>query len=206
MTDRNRRTIFSSEPVQVLQVHSRGSPLKRSSPMAYQGSCSVLHPSPSSYELLFGSSRNGRHQMDTTQHEMSRLEIVTVRQLQRALQNKITQNTRNPMGLWSAFNKLDRRGVQHLNLADLIAAVRGFNLVASDELVTQLLHALDRDHDGVLSLSEFVAGLKESGSSAMQLHEPDNSVSSRRYFRGLNFHHPLHNVAHLSTLHQFGDM
>ena len=69
-----------------------------------------------------------------------------MRQLQRALQNKITQNTRNPMGVWSAFHKLDRRGVQHLNLADLIAAVRGFNLVASDELVTQLLHALDRDH------------------------------------------------------------
>ena len=64
----------------------------------------------------------------------------------------------------------------------------------------------DVDEDGRLSLSEFVAGLKESGSSAMQLHEPDNSVSSRRYFRGLNFHHPLHNVAHLSTLHQFGDM
>jgi hypothetical protein len=69
-----------------------------------------------------------------------------MRQLQRALQNKITQNTRNPMGVWSAFHKLDRRGVQHLNLGDLIAAVRGFNLVASDELVTQLLHALDRDH------------------------------------------------------------
>ena len=156
---------------------------------------------PTRGELLFGTNSESAHSMETAAQELSRLQIVTMRQLQRALQNKITQNTRNPMGVWSAFHKLDRRGVQHLNLADLIAAVRGFNLVASDELVTQLLHALDRDHDGVLSLQEFVAGLKAD--TPLQLQQPQHGVSSRRYFRNLKYHHPLHNVAHLSTLHQF---
>ena len=34
------------------------------------------------------------------------------------------QNTKNPMGLWSAFHKLDRRSAHALNLGDLIAAVK----------------------------------------------------------------------------------
>ena len=94
------------------------------------------------------------------------------------------------------------RKKNHLNLADLVAAVRGFNLVASDELVAQLLHALDRDHDGVLSLTEFVNGLRADnnhGSAAVQLQEqPDYKESSRRHFRTIKFHHPLHNAIHLS--------
>ena len=137
-------------------------------------------------------------QSDTSAQELSRLHIVTMRQLQRALQNKITQSTRNPMDVWSAFAKLDRRKKNHLNLADLVAAVRGFNLVASEELVAQLLQALDRDHDGVLSLTEFVNGLRADnshGSSAVLLQEPPAyGESSRRRFRSIKFNHPLHNA------------
>ena len=156
---------------------------------------------PSQQELLFGGRRE-QVNAETTTIELGRHEMVTIRQLQRALQQKIMQNTRNQGGLWGAFHKLDRRGVQHLNLADLIAAVRGFNLYASDELIQQLLRALDSDHDGVLSLSEFVAGLQSDGRGMLQ-SEPQHGVSSRRHFRGIDFHHPLHNVAHLSQLHTF---
>lgn len=70
----------------------------------------------------------------------------------------------------------------------------------------QLLHALDSDHDGVLCLSEFVAGLKADSYNAgvSQLRQPQYGVSSRRHFRHtLPFNHPLHNVAHLSAYHQF---
>ena len=157
---------------------------------------------PTRSELLFGANHTQSTQnLETASQELSRLHIVTMRQLQRALQNKITQNTRNPMDVWSAFHKLDRRGAQALNLSDLIVAVRGFNLVASDDIVLQLLHALDRDHDGVLSLQEFVAGLKTD--STLSLQQPQYGVSSRRYFKSLKYHHPLHNYTHLSQLHQF---
>ena len=136
--------------------------------------------------------------------EHSRLEIVTMRQLQRALQQKIMQSTRTPGGFWQVFHKLDRRNVQHLNLDDLTAAVRGFNLLCSDELIRQLLHALDSDHDGELSLSEFM-GLQSDSRNTLQLQpQPQHGVSSRRHFhKSLKFHHPLHNVAHLSAFHRF---
>lgn len=199
-------TIFSSETAQVLQLPSRGGPggsmSNTSLPTKHAlNTTAAKHPSAS--ELLFGS-RPGEMQLasDTSSFELSRLQIVTMRQLQRALQNKISQSTRNPMDVWTAFSKLDRRKKNHLNLADLVAAVRGFNLVASDELVAQLLHALDRDHDGVLSLTEFVNGLRADnnhGSAAVQLQEqPDYKESSRRHFRTIKFHHPLHNAIHLS--------
>ena len=62
----------------------------------------------------------------------------------------------------------------------------------------QLLHTLDRDHDGLLSLTEFVNGLRPDnnpGASAVQLQEiPEYGVSSRRHFKSIGFHHPLHNV------------
>lgn len=263
VNDGNQRTIFSTEPVQMLLLPSRGGHYLQdhgqppSPPVMPRGSV-MPRGVPTRSELLFGTNSDSAQTLETATQELSRLQIVTMRQLQRALQNKITQNTRNPMGVWSAFHKLDRRGVQHLNLADLIAAVRGFNLVASDELVTQLLHALDRDHgtsscrahmpgrmlrmngrhvesclplraslwpcrflsissdrcaaisatlstlpaDGVLSLQEFVAGLKSD--TPLQLQQPQHGVSSRRYFaKVLKYNHPLHNVAHLSSLHQF---
>ena len=209
VTDGNQRTIFSSDPIQVLRLStSAGSPQKMLPNLMMQ----MLRPpappqrlssGPSRSELLFGA-RQVDNQTDTASvsQELSWLKIVTMRSLQRALQSKIMQSTKNPMGLWSAFHKLDRRSAQALNLEDLIAAVKSFNLVASDELCHQLLHALDRDHDGVLSMSEFVAGLQQD--APLQLQDPlSQSVSTRRYFRGLKFHHPLHNAAHLSALHQF---
>ena len=56
--------------------------------------------------------------------------------------------------------------------------------------------------DGVLSLQEFVAGLKSD--TPLQLQQPQHGVSSRRYFsKVLKYNHPLHNLAHLSSLHQF---
>ena len=204
VTDGNQRTIFSSDPIQMLRLPtSAGSPQKMVlNKSAFMPPKQLSTGGPSKSELLFGARRtDSQTDNQSLSQEMSRLEIVTMRSLQRALQNKIMQNTKNPMGLWSAFHKLDRRSAHALNLGDLIAAVKGFNLVASDELVSQLLQALDRDHDGVLSLSEFVAGLQAD--TPLLLQDPhNNSVSTRRYFRGLNFHHPLHNVAHLSALHQ----
>jgi hypothetical protein len=54
----------------------------------------------------------------------------------------------------------------------------------------------------VLSLQEFVAGLKSD--TPLQLQQPQHGVSSRRYFsKVLKYNHPLHNLAHLSSLHQF---
>uniref|UniRef100_A0A7S2DQ13 EF-hand domain-containing protein n=1 Tax=Haptolina brevifila TaxID=156173 RepID=A0A7S2DQ13_9EUKA len=195
VTDGNTPSIWTVDPFQMLQL-----PTHQPAPMRVPAS------GPSPEEKIFGCSKDARFGTETTTHELGRLEIVTMRQLQRALQHKITQNTRNPSGYWAAFHKLDRRGVQHLNLDDLIAAVRGFNLVASPELIKQLLHAIDSDHDGVLSLSEFVAGLQSDNRSTLQLQpETQHGVSSRRHFRAIKFHHPLHNVAHMSAYHQFED-
>ena len=196
----NQPTIFSAETYQVLQLQHLQSRGGREPPGV------SVRPGPSASELLFGGRPSDMHGYDTSAQELTRLQIVTMRQLQRALQNKITQTTRNPMDVWTAFAKLDRRKMNHLNLYDLIAAVAGFNLVASDELVAQLLQALDRDHDGVLSLPEFVAGFRvDNSSSSVQLQEqPDYAVSSRRHFRNLKFHHPLHNVMHLASDSRFG--
>jgi len=190
---RNQPTIFTSEPAQVLQLPSRGG-VQQAQPTLMRRAMA----GPTATERLFGGNSSEALSVDTSAAELSRLTIVTMRQLQRALQHKIMQNTRSSMDVWAAFNKLDRRKAKHLNLADFIAAVRGFNLVCSDELVAQLLHALDRDHDGVLSLTEFVNGLRPDnhhGASAVQLQEiPDYGISSRRHFRTIRFHHPLHNA------------
>ncbi len=169
VTDNNQKTIFSESPVQVLRLPpTRGAQMARApSHPSLSAQVSAMAQS-SNVDRLFGSK--GVEWKETTTQELGRLEIFTVRQLQRALMQKIQQSTRNPMGVWTAFHKLDRRGVQHLNFDDLRAAVDGFNLLASDELVDQLLRALDSDHDGVLSLPEFVAGLKGERLSLFSHH------------------------------------
>ena len=94
--------------------------------------------------------------------------------------------------MYGIFRKLDRSKTGSLNLGDLIAACELYNLHTSEELVSNLLHALDTDRDGVLSLSEFVQGLSYEG---VQLQAPQADViSSRRHFRTIKFHHPFHNV------------
>lgn len=136
VTAGNQPTIFSAEPVQVLRLPSapNQTQLRTSQQSGSRFGAAAPAYEPSASERLFGASSTAEPgRRETTAQEMFRHEIVTMRQLQRALQNKITQNTRDPMGVWHAFHKLDRRGVQHLNLPDLVAAVRGFNLVASDE-------------------------------------------------------------------------
>lgn len=199
----NQPTIFSSETAQVFVLPSRGGgtsyPPQPQHQATRQNGLQRTNgfAEPSSSQRLFGASET-HFASDTSAEELSRLQIVTMRQLQRALQNKITQSTRNPMDVWTAFNKLDRRKKNALNLADLIAAVRGFNLVATEELCAQLLQALDRDHDGVLSLTEFVNAFSDNnhGSSSVQIQEPSAHVESsrKRYGRSLKFHHPLHNA------------
>ena len=203
-------SIFASAPVQVLRLPrtaADGQPA--SPPRAPQRVLPAMQPppgptAPSTHQLLFGGNQGERSWAETTMTEHSRLSVVTMRQLQRALQQKITQSTRTPRGFWQVFQKLDRRNTQHLNLQDLTAAVRGYNLLCSDELIRQLLLALDHDHDGELSLTEFM-GLQSDDRNTLQLQpQPHYGVSSRRHFqKSLKFHHPLHNLAHLSTFHQF---
>lgn len=194
-------SIFTHGPVQIMRLPSQGARMMQPPPPR---NTLVAPPPPVSgltaHEKIFGGNQE-RTWSETTAQELARLEIVTMRQLQRALQRKLMASTRNPAGLWNAFHKLDRRGVQHLNLDDLVEGVRGFNLVASNELVKQLLHALDSDHDGVLCLAEFMAGM-DGGANSLQ-PEPSFNISSRRHFRSIKFHHPLHNLAHLSAFHNF---
>ena len=201
-------SIFSSSPVQVLRLPTQSSRFPGAGASQFQDAalkrvCGAPAPTTelTAHEKLFGA-KCSLLSSETTTGELARHEIVTVSQLQRALRNKIMQATRSPAGLWRAFHKLDQRGTQHLNLSDLIAAVDSFNLVAHHELVKQLLHALDSDHDGELSLSDFVAGLQ-----ANQLQsEPSYQPSSRQHFRRhLKFNHPLHNMAHMSAFHSFED-
>ena len=66
---------------------------------------------------------------------------------------------------------------RHVSYADLRRAVSGFNLVASDELVAQLMQTLDTDHDGLLCLSEFVTGL--AADNSVQLVEPPLGVARK---------------------------
>lgn len=131
-------SIFTHGPVQVLRLPSQGARAHGAWQLPPPRAMIAAPPPPAAgltaHEKIFGGKQE-RSWSETTTQELARLEIVTMRQLQRALQQKITQSTRSPAGLWNAFHKLDRRGAQHLNLEDLIAAVRGFNLVASDELV-----------------------------------------------------------------------
>eukprot|EP00965_Chrysotila_dentata_P183846 6070657-Pleurochrysis_carterae.AAC.6 len=140
--------------------------------------------------ILFGSTEST--QMKTTSEELSRIDITNVHHLQRALQMKIAQATRTQSGTGALFNRLDRSRCGSLDLDDLRAATSYFNIKAPDELIVQLMNALDRDHDQRLSHAEFANGL---GAQAVQLHEPAVSASTRRQFRSIPFHHPLHNAA-----------
>ena len=198
-------SIFTHGQAQVLQLPSHGTntPQLALQPPAPRGSAPRTTVADlTAQERIFGGKAE-RTWSETTAHESARLEILTMRQLQRALQRKIAESTKSgPAGLWQAFHKLDRRSVQHLNLDDLVAGVRGFNLICAPELVKQLLHALDSDHDGVLGMSEFVAGFQDGGSKTMQ-PEPSYNISSRRHFRSIKFHHPIHTFAHLSAFHSF---
>lgn len=110
-------SIFGQAPVQILKMPptrgppalstaKSGSQLLSSSPSA-SGLMGPPPPPPPSKEYLFGASRDPSWK-ETTSHELGRLEIFTVRQLQRALQQKIAQSTRNPMGVWTAFHKVGR--------------------------------------------------------------------------------------------------
>jgi len=167
--------------------HSRKPQVLRVQPAAPVAAASLEHQLE--HSRLFGSGSPVHHL--TTSEELGRLGISSVRQLQRALQSKCIQAIR-PQGLHHVFKRLDRGQTGFLNLADLQAAVERFNLSAPDELVAQLLLALDSDHDGLLSLSEFVAGL---GPDATQLRAEAVPISTRRhYHRNLKFNHPLHNM------------
>ena len=66
-----------------------------------------------------------------------------------------------------------------------------------------LLRALDSDHDGVLSLAEFVAGLKANNQEGVRLNTPQVGISSRAYFRTIPFNHPFHNVMNQAPQHFF---
>ena len=74
VNERNNPHIFRNQP-QVLKLPSRAAAAAASTPV------------PSSYEKLFGQGH--QQPKETTSHELSRHEILTVRQLQRALQSKI---------------------------------------------------------------------------------------------------------------------
>jgi hypothetical protein len=109
------------------------------------------------YERVFGHGQT-QFRGETTNAELSRPQIHTVRQLQRALQNKILQTAR-PAGLTVAFHKIATNRVMTdepsgsqaaVDFHDLRRAIDTFNLHASDELVGQLLSTLDADHDGLL--------------------------------------------------------
>ena len=127
VNERNNPHIFRNMP-QVLKLPSRSAPV-----MAHE---------PTTYERMFGQGQ--QQQRETTSHELSRLEILTVRQLQRALQNKILQSTR-PSGLHAAFHKMasgrSASGQSYVAFSDLRKAVHDFNLHAPDELARRtLLH------------------------------------------------------------------
>ena len=148
----NNPHIFRSGP-QILKVPSRGPTRMAPVPAA---TVAAGYERQKQYERMFGQGQT-QHK-ETTNSELSRLQISTVRQLQRALQHKILQTTR-PAGLTVAFHKIatrrvmsDQQGASQaaVDFDDLRRAIDSFNLHASDELVGQLLSTLDADHDGVL--------------------------------------------------------
>ena len=153
-------------------------------------------------DRIFGAA-NAPMWKESVSQELGRKEMKTVSQLQRALQSKIMQSCRPLAGMHALFQKLDRHRRGHIDFADLKAAVKDFNLEASDEIVHQLLRAIDSDHDGMLSLAEFVAGLKANNREGMRLHTPQMGISSRAYFRTIPFNHPFHNVMHNAPQHFF---
>ena len=119
-------SIFTHGQAQVLQLPSHGTntpqlALQPPAPRASAPRTTVADLT--AQERIFGGKAE-RTWSETTAHESARLEILTMRQLQRALQRKIAESTKSgPAGLWQAFHKLDRRSVQHLNLDDLVAGV-----------------------------------------------------------------------------------
>lgn len=134
VNERNKPHIFRRSP-QILQLPSRH--------QVTQGSA----PRPT-HECIFGPGRE--QPKETTSLELGRLEILTVRQLQRALQNKILQTIR-PSGLHTAFQKMaSKKGVEcgqaHVDYDDLRKAVRDFNLHVSDELVEPAWGSVRVDH------------------------------------------------------------
>lgn len=142
--------IFRSGP-QILDVRNQNeefSPRTAATRRAYS--------TPDEHERLFGGPK--AYFKESTNSELSRLQVNTVRQLQRALQQKILQTTR-PGGLTAAFYRMATQRVMTdphgrpqvaVGVDDLRRAVAGFNLSASDELVIQLHCVLDTDHDGTL--------------------------------------------------------
>jgi hypothetical protein len=187
VTEQNMPYIFRKQrEAQVMQVNQQRSAGGSDSPPRQSGGSPLRgHVA----EHVFGSG--WQEELQTTSVELQRIQIQTVRHLQRALQSKIVQGTRTK-GRWASmygiFQKLDRSKTGSLNLGDLQAACEMYNLHAPEELVSTLLHALDTDRDGVLSLSEFVQGLSCDGT---QLQAPQGDViSSRRHFRTIKFHHP----------------
>ena len=78
-----------------------------------------------------------RAEMITTSGELGRIEISTVRHLQRALQSKLIQATR-PGGVQKIFHKFDRKRIGSLDLQDLQAAVLLASL--SPRTISTFLH------------------------------------------------------------------
>ena len=137
VTERNMPQIFRDQRAQVMQVANNNSarilPSDDFAPapehVSPQFARSVLA------EHVFGNGRT--EELQTTSVETQRISIRTARHLQRALQAKIVQVTR-PRGVHAVFKKLDRRGAGALDLDDLIAATRLFNVPAPDEVLSSL--------------------------------------------------------------------
>lgn len=134
VTERNMPHIFRDPRAQVMQVANNN--VARILPSDEFGPAAE-HVSPQFArsvlaEHVFGNGR--ADELQTTSVETQRISIRTARHLQRALQAKIVQVTR-PRGVHAVFKKLDRRGAGALDLDDLIAATRLFNVVAPDEVL-----------------------------------------------------------------------
>ena len=206
MNKSNRPDIFrSSKEPQVLSLPSRSG----RNPDAVtpnnnmpSGGTDVERNNAARRDRIFGAA-NTPMLKESVSQELGRKKIRTVSQLQRALQSKIMQSLRPLAGVHALFRKLDRHRRGHIDFADLKAAVKDFNLDAPDEIVHQLLRAIDSDHDGMLSLAEFVAGLKANNREGMRLHTPQMGISSRAYFRTIPFNHPFHNMMHQAPQHFF---
>ena len=91
---------------------------------------------------------------------------------------------------------------RHAPLSRAAEEANWFTLPSAVRTYRQFLQ-LDTDHDGMLSLAEFVAGLKANNREGMRLHTPQMGISSRAYFRTIPFNHPFHNVMHNAPQHFF---
>ena len=208
MNKNNRPDIFrSSKEPQVLSLPSRsGRNPEVATPKMPSGATDVERNDRIGVvrnDRIFGAANLPVWKESMSQELGGFRKIETVSQLQRALQSKIMQGSRPLVGVHALFQKLDRRRRGHIDFVDLKAAVRDFNLDVPDELVGQLLRAIDSDHDGVLSLAEFVAGLKANNQEGVRLNTPQVGISSRAYFRTIPFNHPFHNVMNQAPQHFF---